>query len=76
MVNSTLRHHHLRHVSYHVNQTLLVDKLLDRQLIDYDDIHCLYEDTDVYQWLVFVNFGQYDYEKLEEAGIPYIASEI
>ena len=56
MVNFTLSRHHLDYLSQHVNQTFLVNKLLEKQLIEYEDIHCLHEDTEVYQWIVFNQF--------------------
>lgn len=76
MVNFTLRRHHLDYVSRHVNQTHLVTELLSRELISYDDIHGLDEDTEVFQWLVFNNFGECDYERLSKSGIPFIDSEL
>ena len=76
MVNSRLGKHHLNYVSYHVNQTFLVDELLKNELIEHEDIHCPHEDTEVYQWLVFNNFRQYDYEQLEKADIPFIDSNL
>ena len=49
-------------------------------IISYDDITDLYDsETDeyreVFQWVVFPNFWQMDYERLSSAHIPVIDSE-
>lgn len=71
---------HYKHVNSHVNQTMLVEKLLKSEIISYDDISWFYNEamdeyTEVYQWIVFNNFSEYDYEKLIANNIPVIQSE-
>ncbi len=72
---------HLDHVSTHLNQTYLVCELLERSIISYDDIYNISdpetdESQEVYQWLVFPKFMQSDYERLIDAKIPVIDSEL
>jgi len=76
MVNS----HHVDCVTSHVNQTYLVDQLLHKGVLHYDDISWLKTDTQgddlhVYQWLVFPKFWDFHYEKLEEAQIPVLDTD-
>ena len=69
-----------KYVSSHINQTMLVDELLKKSIISYDEIQWIYnEETDeyreVYQWLIFNNFYGSDYEKLIAHNIPVIESD-
>jgi len=72
--------HYYKYVSSHINQTMLVNDLLNKWIVPYEEITGLYnsetdEYTEVFQWLVFPNFWKYDYEKLIENNIPVIESE-
>lgn len=72
--------HYYKYISVHINQTMLVDSLLKSNIISYDEIHGIYNEeteeyTEVFQWLVFNNFSNTDYEKLIQSGIPVIQSE-
>ena len=69
-----------KYVSSHINQTMLVEELLKKSIISYDDIEWIYnEETEeykeVYQWLIFNNFDSRDYEKLIANNIPVIQSD-
>lgn len=73
-------HFHYKHVNSHVNQTMLVEKLLKSEIISYDDISWIYNEitdeyTEVFQWLVFNNFTEGDYVKLAKHNIPIIQSD-
>lgn len=37
-LSSTLLHRYYKFVSSHINQTILVEKLLENEIISYDDI--------------------------------------
>ncbi len=68
------------YVRSHINQTMLVDELLKKSIISYDEIQWIYNEetdeyTEVYQWLVFNNFDSQDYEKLIAHNIPVIESD-
>lgn len=68
------------HVSDHVNQTMLVEDLLKKWALFYDDIQWSYnsetdEYIDIYQWLIFPRFCESDYNKLVEAHNPILDSE-
>lgn len=72
--------HYYKYVSSHINQTMLVDELLKKYIIPYDDIQWIYNEeteeyTEVYQWLIFNNFDSQDYSKLIANNIPVIQSE-
>ncbi len=72
--------HYYKYISVHINQTMLVDSLLKNNIISYDEIYGIYNEeteeyTEVFQWLVFNNFSNTDYEKLIQSGIPVIQSE-
>ncbi|NRH21329.1 hypothetical protein HOO68_04765 [Candidatus Gracilibacteria bacterium] len=72
--------HYYKYVSSHINQTMLVDELLKKYIIPYDDIQGIYNEeteeyTEVYQWLIFNNFDSQDYSKLIANNIPVIQSE-
>jgi len=59
---------------------MLVDALLTTGLLDYSEISNAFdpeteEYREIYQWLVFPNFGYGDFEKLSTAGIPVLTSE-
>ena len=69
-----------KYVSDHINQTMLVEDLLKKWALSYDDIQWSYnsetdEFVDVYQWLVFPRFCRYNYDKLVEAHNPILDSE-
>ncbi len=71
---------HYDHVSSHINQTMLVDYLLVQGIVSYDDIANLYDHTtdqclEVFQWLAFSNFWQWDYDRLKAANIPVLDAE-
>lgn len=77
--HSSLRQYY-KFVSSHINQTILVEKLLETEIISYDDMLWIYSEitdeyTEVFQWLVFNNFSELDYAKLVENNIPVIQSE-
>lgn len=60
---------------------MLVEKLLASEIISYDDISWIYNETtgeytEVFQWLAFNNFSEWDYESLIENNIPVIQSEL
>ncbi len=68
-------------ISGHINQTMLVNELFDKQVIDMSDIEGREEDpdgdpVDIYQWLVFPSFCYLDYEKLISANIPVLDTEL
>lgn len=68
------------YVSNHINQTCLVNDLLKKWWLTYDDIRGNYisendEYVEIYQWLVFKNFWQKDYELLVSAHNPILDSE-
>lgn len=78
--STSLLQFHYKHVNSHVNQTMLVEKLLKSEIISYDDISGIYNEitdeyTEVFQWLVFNNFTEGDYVKLAKHNIPMIQSE-
>lgn len=69
-----------KYVSDHVNQTMLVNDLLKKWALYYDDIQWSYnsetdEYIDIYQWLVFPRFCKSDYDKLIEAHNPILDDE-
>ena len=71
----------LKHVTNHVNQTPLVDHLLERGLLHHADFSWYEPDEDgdyphIYQWLLFPYFKAWHYECLEIAKIPVIDYEI
>lgn len=77
--HSLLRQYY-KFVRSHINQTILVEKLLEKEIISHDDISWIYNETteeytEVFQWLVFNNFSELDYAKLVENNIPVIQSE-
>ncbi len=72
--------HYYKYVSYHINQTMLVEDLLKKWALSYDDIQWDYnsetdEYVDIYQWLVFPRFCESDYNKLVEAHNPILDTE-
>ncbi len=69
-----------KYVSDHINQTMLVEDLLKKWALSYDDIQWSYDSEkdeyiDIYQWLVFPRFCRYNYDKLVEAHNPILDSE-
>ncbi|MBP9779218.1 hypothetical protein KBD33_01175 [Candidatus Gracilibacteria bacterium] len=69
-----------KYVSDHINQTMLVEDLLKKGALSYDDIQGSYDSEkdeyiDIYQWLVFPRFCRYNYDKLVEAHNPILDSE-
>ncbi|GAB0174562.1 MAG: hypothetical protein HHAS10_04410 [Candidatus Altimarinota bacterium] len=69
-----------KYVRSHINQTMLVEELLKKSIISYDDIEGIYDEEteeyrEVYQWLIFNNFDSRDYEKLIANNIPVIQSD-
>ncbi len=72
--------HYYKYVSSHINQTMLVDELLKKSIISYDEIEWIYNEEaeeyrEVYQWLIFNNFDSQDYAKLIAHNIPVIQSD-
>ena len=56
-----LTHFHYDYVSHHVNQTMLVERLIEQGIVSYDEITNIYdsetdESREVFQWLAFPNF--------------------
>ena len=75
-----LTHFHYDYVSSHINQTMLVERLIEQGIVSYDEITNIYdsetdESREVFQWLAFPNFWKTDYEYLISAHIPVIDSE-
>lgn len=69
-----------KYVSDHINQTMLVEDLLKKWALSYNDIQWSYDSetdeyVDIYQWLVFPRFSRYDYDKLVEARNPILDDE-
>lgn len=75
-----LKPRHLDYVSHHVNQTHLVNDLLGKGILLYEDVEGLHpneygEYPEIFQWLVFPHFYETDYERLSKAGIPVLDSD-
>lgn len=77
-MDNTYPAHQRRHVSSWINQTYLVEQLLRNQSIPWDDLR--WENPDesahIYQWLAFNHFSICDYDRLVEAGIPVLQTEL
>ena len=77
---TTFSRFHYDYVTSHINQTMLVYKLLETGFLDYSDIESAYDpETDeyreIYQWVAFPNFSDYDLEKLADAKMPVLSTE-
>lgn len=71
---------HVRAVSTHRNQTLLVEELLKTGFLDWSEVWNL-EDTEtgedraVYEWHFFTELDGYDHITLQREGIPVLRSD-
>ena len=71
---------HVRAVSTHRPQTLLVEELFRTGFLDRDDVRNSNDPETgdpvaIYEWHVFPDLVGSDYDSMEEAGIPLLRSE-
>jgi hypothetical protein len=71
---------HVRDVSTHRSQTLLVEELLRTGFLDWDDVRNSVDPETgdsmaIYEWHVFPELVGSDYDAMEKAGIPLLRSE-
>lgn len=76
----TLLPSHVRAVSTHRPQTLLVNELLKTGFLDWDDVRNSEDPEtgdprDVYEWHLFGELVGSDYDAMEKAGVPLLRSE-
>jgi len=73
----TIYEQRLDYVSSHVDQTFLVEDLLRKELVHYEDIYGWVDNEagerpQIFQWKVFTNFWACDFERLIRANIPVL----
>lgn len=65
---------HYDYVSIHIDQTILVEYLLEEGVLPYDDL-TNDEGREVFQWLAFNNFWAADHGRLKAAKIPVLDTD-
>lgn len=71
---------HVRAVSTHRPQTLLVNELLKTGFLDWSDVRNADDPEtgdprEIYEWHLFAELVGSDYDSMEKAGIPLLRSE-